>query len=206
MTLDDDIRSCTSCPAIVRYRTQPVPGEGPLSAVIMFIGEAPGCVEDRVGRPFVGPSGRYFRAALRSASIDPASVFITNSARCHPPGNRAPTRTERLTCSRFLLRRLARMPNLSLIVALGGCAYASVRTNTATSSITAAVGIPQCTRPLAGRTYSLLPTHHPSAVLHARRRGSSQWERQFAHSLSIIASALAASDVAGSITLDDITL
>ena len=54
--LVEQIMGCTRC-ALSRDRTHAVPGEGSLSADIMFIGEGPGYYEDRDGRPFVGPAG-----------------------------------------------------------------------------------------------------------------------------------------------------
>ena len=51
-------------------RTQTVFGEGPLDAAILFVGEQPGDQEDLAGRPFVGPAGQLFDAALEEAGID----------------------------------------------------------------------------------------------------------------------------------------
>lgn len=60
---------------------------GPSDARIMVVGEAPGQVEEEQGRPFVGPSGWQLEQMLRSAGIDPQSVFFTNVARQRPPSN-----------------------------------------------------------------------------------------------------------------------
>jgi uracil-DNA glycosylase len=43
--LDAEIRSCERCP-LAATRTHAVPGEGPVPARILFIGEAPGRNED----------------------------------------------------------------------------------------------------------------------------------------------------------------
>jgi DNA polymerase len=67
-----------------------VPGEGPLNAPLMFVGEAPGLTEDREGRPFCGPSGVLLREGLKTAGIDPACCFITNIVKIRPPHNRTP--------------------------------------------------------------------------------------------------------------------
>jgi DNA polymerase len=58
-----DARRCTRCD-LYKYATQTVFGEGPLDAPIMFVGEQPGDQEDIAGRPFVGPAGAIFDAAL----------------------------------------------------------------------------------------------------------------------------------------------
>jgi DNA polymerase len=56
-------------------------GEGPLDASIMFVGEQPGDQEDIAGRPFVGPAGQLFDAALEKAGIDRSAVYVTNAVK-----------------------------------------------------------------------------------------------------------------------------
>jgi uracil-DNA glycosylase family protein len=75
-----DARKCTRCD-LYRYATQTVFGEGPLDASIMFVGEQPGDREDLAGRPFVGPAGALFDAALEKAGIDRSSVYVTNAVK-----------------------------------------------------------------------------------------------------------------------------
>lgn len=64
-----------------------VPPRGPLSARIMAVGEAPGADEERLGKPFVGPSGQELTRMLGEAGIDDSQVFFTNIARQRPPNN-----------------------------------------------------------------------------------------------------------------------
>lgn len=54
---------------------KPVPGEGPTGATLAFVGEQPGDEEDRIGRPFVGPTGRLFDTALAVAGIKREQVY-----------------------------------------------------------------------------------------------------------------------------------
>jgi DNA polymerase len=75
-----DARRCTRCD-LYRSATQTVFGEGPLDADIMFVGEQPGDQEDLAGRPFVGPAGALFDAALEKAGIDRSSVYVTNAVK-----------------------------------------------------------------------------------------------------------------------------
>ena len=75
-----DARQCTRC-ELYRFCTQTVFGEGPLDASIMFVGEQPGDHEDLAGRPFVGPAGALFDAALEKASIDRSTVYVTNAVK-----------------------------------------------------------------------------------------------------------------------------
>ena len=75
-----DARQCTRCD-LYRHATQTVFGEGPLDATIMFVGEQPGDQEDLAGRPFVGPAGALFDAALDKAGIDRSTVYVTNAVK-----------------------------------------------------------------------------------------------------------------------------
>jgi DNA polymerase len=75
-----DARKCTRC-ELYKFATQTVFGEGPLDASIMFVGEQPGDQEDIAGRPFVGPAGTLFDAALEKAGIDRSTVYVTNAVK-----------------------------------------------------------------------------------------------------------------------------
>jgi len=75
-----DARKCTRC-ELYKFGTQTVFGEGPLDASIMFVGEQPGDQEDLAGRPFVGPAGAIFDAALETAGIDRSTVYVTNAVK-----------------------------------------------------------------------------------------------------------------------------
>lgn len=75
-----DARRCARCD-LYRHATQTVFGEGPLDAAIMFVGEQPGDQEDLAGRPFVGPAGALFDAALEKAGIDRSTVYVTNAVK-----------------------------------------------------------------------------------------------------------------------------
>ncbi|RWR27112.1 uracil-DNA glycosylase [Sinirhodobacter populi] len=72
--------ACTRCP-LYRDTTQVVPGEGPDQARLMVVGEQPGDREDLAGRPFVGPAGRLFDAALAEAGIPRDAIFLTNAVK-----------------------------------------------------------------------------------------------------------------------------
>jgi DNA polymerase len=74
--------------------TQLVPGEGPVTAPVMIVGEAPGATEDKQGRPFVGNAGRLLDGLLAEAGLARGDVFITNVVKARPPGNRDPKAPE----------------------------------------------------------------------------------------------------------------
>lgn len=78
--LREEAARCTRCD-LYRCATQTVFGEGPLSARILFVGEQPGDHEDLAGRPFVGPAGQLFDAALAEVGIDRAATYVTNAVK-----------------------------------------------------------------------------------------------------------------------------
>jgi uracil-DNA glycosylase family protein len=78
--LFNDARKCTRCD-LYKHATQTVFGEGPLEVSILFVGEQPGDQEDLAGRPFVGPAGQLFDAALEKAGIERSTVYVTNAVK-----------------------------------------------------------------------------------------------------------------------------
>ena len=86
--------------------THTVFGDGDENARIIFIGEAPGADEDRIGKPFVGRSGQLLDKMLSAAGLERASCYITNILPWRPPGNRTPTDGEIAVCLPFLKRQI----------------------------------------------------------------------------------------------------
>lgn len=78
--LRDEAKGCTRC-ELYKCGTQTVFGEGPLDARILFVGEQPGDQEDLAGRPFVGPAGQLFDAALEKAGIERSTTYVTNAVK-----------------------------------------------------------------------------------------------------------------------------
>jgi DNA polymerase len=99
--LHEQIRACVACP-LSRTRIQAVPGDGPVTARIMAVGEAPGETEDRVGKPFVGSAGQLLTKLLESVGLQRSDLYITNVLKCRPPGNRDPLPEEVEACAHFL--------------------------------------------------------------------------------------------------------
>jgi uracil-DNA glycosylase family protein len=75
--LKEEAGSCTACP-LFENATQTVFGEGSAGARVMLVGEQPGDVEDRQGRPFVGPAGQLLDWAIEKAGIDRRRAYVTN--------------------------------------------------------------------------------------------------------------------------------
>jgi DNA polymerase len=115
------IRKCTLCP-LHRSRTLAVPGEGPETAPLMIVGEAPGKQEDLLGQPFVGNAGRYLDHVLEDTPFQRRDIFITNIVKCRPPSNRPPKPEESSTCTSSYLAQQIRLVNPRLVLLLGSVA------------------------------------------------------------------------------------
>src|SRR3989344_8563046 len=123
-SLAEQIRRCTACP-LWKKRALAVPGDGPGDAQLIFIGEAPGAEEDRLGLPFVGRSGKFLTEILLKVGIERKTVFITGSVKCHPPENRVPKTRELAICKELWLDRQVSLLKPKLIVLLGSVAIPS---------------------------------------------------------------------------------
>ncbi len=86
--------------------TQLVFADGNPEANIMFVGEAPGADEDRIGRPFVGRAGQLLDKMLAAIGLDRTQVYIANVVPWRPPGNRTPTPLETGACLPFTRRQI----------------------------------------------------------------------------------------------------
>jgi len=119
--LADEIRLCTACKLRDECR-QPIPGEGPLDAKIIFIGRNPGRTEDATGKPFQGQAGNLLIRMIRALGLEREQCYITNVVKCYTKGNRIPEAQSIHTCSeKWLWRELAEHTTVSkpLIVTLG---------------------------------------------------------------------------------------
>lgn len=95
--------SCKACP-LAKTRNHVVFSDGnPSTAKIVFIGEAPGEVEDELGMPFVGRAGQLLNEFLAEAGISRENdIYMINTVKCRPPENRVPTDEEKAACRKFL--------------------------------------------------------------------------------------------------------
>ena len=155
-TLYARVRGCTRC-QLATTRTLAVPGEGPLDAEVMFIGEAPGQNEDKQGRPFVGASGQFLEELLAAAGLSRPEVYICNVLKCRPPGNRDPLPAEIESCRDYLDEQVDLVDPL-VIVTLGRFSMAKYFPNQVISRIHGRA------RETAGCFY--VPMYHPAAALH----------------------------------------
>ena len=142
-------------------RTKLVFGAGNANADLMFVGEAPGAQEDKVGLPFVGPAGKLLEGLLGEIGLERRDVFINNVLMCRPPGNRDPLPEEIDECRPFLMKRIE-LIEPKVICTLGN--YATKLLTGSPQGITRVHGEPQ-PREVGGRMVTLYPLFHPAAAL-----------------------------------------
>lgn len=151
---------CTRC-ALSETRTRVVFGAGNSDAELIFVGEGPGAEEDRQGLPFVGRAGQLLNQLLEGIGLSREEVFVTNTVKCRPPGNRDPQPVELESCRPYLDGQL-QLIRPKVIATLGNFATKLITGNQA--GITKVRGTPQV-HELAGRTVYVFPLLHPAAAL-----------------------------------------
>jgi len=168
--------------ALKRTATNTVFADGTPAGGILFIGEAPGRDEDRIGKPFVGRAGQLLDKMLASIGLDRnVNAYITNVINWRPPDNRDPSPEEAAQCLPFL-RRHIELAEPQLIVLLGAVAARHV------------VGLSEGIMKMRGRWMEyrvgdrmvpLMPTLHPAYLLRQPAHKKLAWR-----DLQAIASAM----------------
>ena len=176
-TLREAVAACTACKLCSSGRRQTVFGVGSHQAHWMVVGEAPGEQEDIQGEPFVGKSGQLLDNMLKALGLarreatpsDPArQVYIANTLKCRPPGNRNPEPDELAQCEPFLVRQIA-LVKPKIILAMGRFAVqALLRSNEPVGRLRGRVhryqGVP------------LIVTYHPAYLLRNLEDKARAWE------------------------------
>jgi DNA polymerase len=158
---------CPRC-RLAETRTRVVFGEGSETARLMVVGEAPGENEDRQGRPFVGKAGKLLDLLLMTAGFEREAVYICNTLKCRPPGNRNPLPDEVEACSPYLLKQVELVAP-QVIVAFGTFAAQTL------------LGTDLSIGKLRGRLHQyrgipVVPTYHPAALLRNSGWVRAVWE------------------------------
>lgn len=172
-TLEDirrDLGDCKRC-KLWSTRTNIVFGEGNPNAELMFVGEAPGADEDASGRPFVGRAGQLLTKMIEAIDMKREDVYIANTLKSRPPGNRNPEPDETKACIPFVYRQIA-VIRPKLIVTLG---------NPATQGLLETkVGITRIRGTFQDYprdpAIKVLPTYHPAYLLRSPDKKREAWE------------------------------
>ena len=160
------ICECQACP-LGQARTKFVYGVGNPNAKLMFVGEAPGADEDRLGEPFVGRAGKLLDKILEAMQLSRNDVYIANILKCRPPGNRDPQPEEMNKCFPYL-REQIRLIRPKLLCALGRIsAQALLQTTTPLGKLRG-----------SWHEYEGVPmrvTYHPAALLRFPQYKKETW-------------------------------
>jgi DNA polymerase len=181
---------CRACPLWERG-TQTVFGEGSAGARLMLVGEQPGDMEDRRGRPFVGPAGRLLDEALEEAGIDRRETYVTNVVKhfkWEPRGGRRihakPNARESAACRPWLDAEIA-VVRPEALVCLGATAAQALLGRDFRVTTSHGRLVPS---PLARLVTATL---HPSAILRAPEEDRRHaMMRQLVADLSVVARAM----------------
>jgi uracil-DNA glycosylase len=157
-----DARACTKCPQLAATRNTVVFGSGNADADLMFVGEAPGKNEDEQGLPFVGQAGRLLDQLLGEIELTRGDVFVVNTLKCRPPGNRDPHPVEIENCQDYLMGQVE-LIEPSVICTLGNFATKLLRADP--TGITRLHGREEV-RVIGSRAVRLYPIFHPAAALY----------------------------------------
>ncbi len=99
--------------------------EGNPQSNIMFIGEAPGEIEDKTGKPFKGEAGKLLDKMLHAIQLNRENSYLTNIIFWRPPGNRKPTEEEIRTCLPFVKKHID-LINPKILVLVGATAASAI--------------------------------------------------------------------------------
>ncbi len=99
--------------------------DGNPKANIMFIGEAPGEIEDKTGKPFKGEAGQLLDKMLNAIQLNRENTYLTNIIFWRPPGNRKPTEEEIRTCLPFVKKHI-NLINPKILVLVGATAAKAI--------------------------------------------------------------------------------
>lgn len=161
------ICNCQLCP-LGQTRNKFVYGVGNPKADVLFVGEAPGLNEDKLGEPFVGRSGELLDKILAAIQFSRQDIYIANILKCRPPNNRDPLPEEMELCFPYLKEQVALLKP-KIICALGRVAgQALLNTTTPLGKLRGQwhefEGVP------------LMLTYHPAALLRFPSYKRDTWE------------------------------
>jgi DNA polymerase-1 len=174
------MKRCEDCKLCTYSKINCIKGEGPLTADMLFVGEAPGEDEEKSGRPFVGRAGSFLdRHVFRGSGIERSSIRLSNAIRCRPKNNKTPGTSEIKLCRHHLEAEIERIKP-KVIVLLGNVPLYSLipmpkKDNAEKKYQGKATGITKWRGNLIWSHKHLcwiMPTFHPSGLMRDFNMGS----------------------------------
>ena len=164
----EDFEGC----ALKNTAAHTVIGDGNPNAKLMFIGEAPGADEDRIGRAFVGRSGQLLDKMLGAIGVNRETCYICNILPWRPPGNRAPADSEIAVCLPFLKKQIE-IVSPDIIFVLGAVAVNALLGNS--DSISRLRGKWMEYETERGKKIKVLAGYHPAYLLRTPAQKARAW-------------------------------
>lgn len=166
--LSEQVGDCQRCDELSNCRTNTVFGVGNIQPRLAFFGEGPGADEDRLGEPFVGRAGQLLNKIIAACKMSREEVYIFNSVKCRPPGNRNPREEEIANCWGYAEKQLEILQPEYI------CCLGSVAARTLLRT-TESVGR------LRGKFHQyrgsrVVVTYHPAYLLRTPEAKSKTWE------------------------------
>ena len=166
--LQEQVARCTQCDELASTRSQTVFGVGSPATRLVFLGEGPGADEDRLGEPFVGAAGQLLDKIISACNLSRSDVYILNTVKCRPPGNRNPSQGELANCWGFAEQQLEFIQP-EFICCLGSVAARTLLKTT--------LSIGKLRRQLHDyRGSRVLVTYHPAYLLRTPSAKKHVWE------------------------------
>ena len=166
--LKQSVAGCQAC-TLCQSRTNTVFGTGDEQADWLIVGEAPGQEEDRQGEPFVGPAGQLLDSMLAAIDLNRSTrVYIANTLKCCPPGNRNPEPHELAQCAPHLARQVELIAPKVILLMGRFAVQALLHTDASIASLRGRV-----------HTYQGIPavvTYHPAYLLRTLTDKAKAWE------------------------------
>ena len=166
--LEAAVAKCRAC-RLCETRRNTVFEDGSRQARLLFFGEGPGADEDAQGIPFVGRAGELLTKMIHAMQFSREEVYICNTVKCRPPGNRNPEPDETAACRAFAERQIE-LVHPEVIVILGAVPLRFLFP-----------GIYGGIRSLRGKWLEykgirVMPTYHPAYLLRAPEAKADAWK------------------------------
>jgi DNA polymerase len=170
LTLDAVAQTASNCSLCARSasRTGVVVGTGNPEADLMFVVEAPGYHDDRLGHPLAGPAGDAFDGLLAGIDLTRDDVYLTCLVKCRPPNNRTPYREEVEQCEGYLFRQVS-LVRPKVICAIGNLVTRLLTGKSHVLRETHGQPLP-CT--IRGDVVQVVPMFHPAVASYTPEIGS----------------------------------
>ena len=101
----EELGDCHRCP-LDKTRTHIVFGQGPETAKLMIVADAPGNEDDQQTAPLQGDAGNLLDKMLAAIGLSREEVYITTLVKCFPGADAKPRADEITTCLPFLFRQI----------------------------------------------------------------------------------------------------